>query len=248
MSNSGDGRSSVEFKSVSKFYGKIKALDNVSLKISEGEFVTIIGTSGCGKTTLLKTVNALVEPEKGTVIVGGTDIKNTNHIKLRRSIGYVIQDVGLFPHMNVMKNIAYVPSLVGRAGKGYGKRDILYLLDAVGLEESLLERYPAELSGGQQQRVGIARALAMKPRILLMDEPFGSVDEITRQKLQDEIISIRQNLDCTILFVTHDIDEAIKLSDRLVIMDRGEIIQVGNAQSISSDPINDYVDRLINRQ
>lgn len=247
MSASADNKILIEFKNVYKSYGEVKALDNVNIKIFEGECVTIIGTSGCGKTTLLKTINALVKYDHGTIIIDGVDIKEIDHIKLRRKIGYVIQDIGLFPHMNIRKNITYVPSLM-KSKQGIDHQSILDLLNTVGLEEGILGRYPSELSGGQQQRVGIARALAAKPRILLMDEPFGSVDEITRQKLQEEIIAIRKSLDCTILFVTHDIDEAIKLGDRLCIMDQGAVLQLGNYQEISNNPANDYVDRLVNRK
>lgn len=238
---------SIELKNVCKKYGETKALDNVSIKIYGGEFVTIIGSSGCGKTTLLKTVNALVKPDSGSVLVNGKDVAAMDVIKLRRSIGYVIQNIGLFPHMNVKRNISYVPTLINRKSKTRDEEYILRLIKVVGLDESILSRFPSELSGGQQQRVGLARALAAEPNILLMDEPFGSVDEITRKMLQDEIKRIHKTLRCTILFVTHDIDEALRLGDRVVVMNNGSIIQIGTPQFVCQNPADDFVSRLLGR-
>ena len=217
------------------------ALRDFSIEIAEGEFLTVIGTSGCGKTTFLRMINGLLIPDSGRVLVQGEDVSSQDLIALRRRIGYVIQGVGLFPHMTVRKNIDYVPSLDKTRG-----RDARELCAIVGLDEKLLDRFPGELSGGQQQRVGIARALAAKPEILLMDEPFGAVDEITRRKLQKELRRIHDELQVTIVFVTHDIREALLLGDRVAVMDAGQLIQLDTPDMIRNHPATEFVRELVN--
>jgi len=231
----------IRFDHVFKSYGENEVVTDLNAEIRRGEFVTLIGRSGSGKTTALKMVNALIRPDQGMVWVDGKDIAHEDHIMLRRNIGYVIQGTGLFPHMNVWKNIAYVPSLLNKSDKERTRRAVRRLMDVMGLEPEMAERYPSELSGGQQQRVGIARALAASPDILLMDEPFGAVDGITRRMLQDEILRIHRSLHVTILFVTHDIDEAFKLGQRVMIMDRGKLLQFDTPRAIKQHPANHFV-------
>ena len=235
----------IRFEGVSKAYDKNLILNDFSLKINKGEFLTIIGSSGCGKTTMLKLINGLLTPEGGKVHVNGEDISRVNQIELRRRIGYVIQGVGLFPHMNIRKNIAYVPNLIKKDDKIEVASKVEKLIKIVGLSEDMLERYPSELSGGQRQRIGLARALAASPEILLMDEPFGAVDEITRKLLQEEILRIYKELSVTIVFITHDIKEALKLGTRVLVMDKGKIIQIGSPAEIKENPKTDFVRKLI---
>lgn len=235
----------IRFEGVSKAYGKNLILNDFNLKINKGEFLTIIGSSGCGKTTMLKLINGLLTPEGGKVYVNGEDISRVNQIGLRRRIGYVIQGVGLFPHMNIRKNIAYVPNLIKKDDKIEVVSKVEKLIKIVGLSEDMLDRYPSELSGGQRQRVGLARALAASPEILLMDEPFGAVDEITRKLLQEEILRIYKELNVTIVFITHDIKEALKLGTRVLVMDKGKIIQIGSPAEIKENPRTDFVRKLI---
>lgn len=235
----------IQFIGVSKSYNEKNVLERFDLAIGQGEFVTIIGSSGCGKTTVLKHINGLLLPDVGNVVVEGQNTKEANLITLRRNIGYVIQNVGLFPHMTVEKNIAYVPSLLNGQDKERTKRAVKNLMDVMGLDSELARRYPSELSGGQQQRVGIARALAARPNILLMDEPFGAVDEITRRMLQDEILKIHKELDVTIVFVTHDIREALKLGTRVLVMDNGEIEQSGTPAEVMTHPKEPFVADLL---
>ncbi len=232
----------IEFQEVSKKYGENQILHNVNLAISKGEFVTLIGRSGCGKTTLLKMINALTQPDQGKVLVDGRDISQTDQIALRRNIGYVIQNVGLFPHMTVRRNIRYVPSLLKRSSKSYTPPE--KLMDMVSLERELLERYPCELSGGQKQRVGIARALAAAPPILLMDEPFGAVDEITRKQLQASIQKIHRQLGITIIFVTHAIDEALLLGTKTAILGGQSVLQYDTPEGILTAPADPFVKEL----
>ena len=217
----------ITFKNVYKSYDEKEILSDFNLDINRGEFVTVIGSSGSGKTTTLKLINGLLKADKGEIIVKGESINNTDIIKLRRNIGYVIQDIGLFPHMTVEKNISYVLDLE-KNNKNKISNKVNELIDIVELDKDLLYRYPSELSGGQRQRVGIARALASDPEIILMDEPFGAVDEITRKSLQDELLKIQKKLNKTIFFITHDIKEAFKLGSKIVIMDNGKIVQSGN--------------------
>lgn len=235
----------IEMKNIKKTYDNKNIIKDLSLHINKGEFITVIGSSGCGKTTMLKMINGLNTPNEGDIFINGNNIKNENIIELRRKIGYSIQGSALFPHMTVEKNIAYVPNLINNKNKEETKKSVLRLIKTVGLEESILTRYPEQLSGGQQQRVGIARALAAKPEILLMDEPFGAVDGITRKQLQEEIIRIHKELGVTIIFITHDIKEALKLGTRVLVMDKGEIIQFDKPQIIKQNPTNDFVRELV---
>ena len=239
-----DSKTIISFKEVSKSYGDKKVLKNFNLNLSKGEFVTVIGSSGSGKTTTLKLINGLLKPDSGNVIINGEDIKNKNITEIRKNIGYVIQGIGLFPHMTVEKNISFVLDL-DKNDKDATKRKVKELMKVVHLEEELINRYPRELSGGQKQRVGIARALAKEPDILLMDEPFGAVDEITRKSLQDEIIKIQKKLNMTIFFITHDIDEALKLGSIVIVMNKGKIEQMGTPNELKESPKTDYVKELI---
>ena len=221
-------------------------LDHLNLNIQKGEFITIIGSSGSGKTTLLKMINGLLAPDSGIVYVNGKNISKENQNFLRRNIGYVIQGTGLFPHMTVRKNIAYVLTLLKHRNKEHIRQTVERLIQIVGLEQEMLDRYPSELSGGQRQRVGIARALAASPEILLMDEPFGAVDEITRKMLQAEITRIHQELKVTIVFITHDIREALTLGSRVIVMKDGHIEQDASPEKIAAAPKTEFVKQLIN--
>ena len=232
----------IEFEHVTKRYGEHLVLNDVSLTIEAGEFVTLIGRSGCGKTTFLKMINALLTPDEGHIRVSGRDVQEVDQIELRRSIGYVIQNVGLFPHMNVRKNIEYVPRLFRHRPASAVAPE--RLMEIVSLEPEYLTRFPSELSGGQKQRVGIARALAIMPSILLMDEPFGAVDEITRRQLQDSISKIHSELGVTIIFVTHAIDEALRLGTRTAIFGEHRILQYDTPERILAAPANDFVREL----
>lgn len=238
----------IEFKNVSKtFKGAVyPAVNDISLTVNEGEFVTILGSSGCGKTTLLKMVNRLYEPDHGSIILFGEDISTVDVVKVRRRIGYVIQQIGLFPHYTVGDNIATVPKLLNWEKDTITAR-VDELLTLVGLHpEEYLDRYPAQLSGGQQQRVGLARALAVDPKIMLMDEPFGAVDSITREKLQDELLRLHQETGKTFLLVTHDIEEAFKLGERVIIMNDGTIRQFDTPDAIIRRPADPFVQSLVN--
>jgi osmoprotectant transport system ATP-binding protein len=234
----------IVFNRVSKHYGGASVLDNFSLEVIHGEIITIIGRSGCGKTTALKLVNGLITPDSGEVYVRGQRVADCNGIALRRNIGYVIQNIGLFPHLTIGKNIAYVPSLSKKWNRETEKAEIARLLTTVGLNASFAMRYPSELSGGERQRVGIARAIATQPDILLMDEPFSAVDEITRRALQDELLRLKARLKLTVLFVTHDIEEALKLGTRILVMANGCAVQIGTAEEIRNKPADDFVKTL----
>ena len=238
----------IEFKNVSKTFkgAGYPAVNDVSLTVNEGEFVTILGSSGCGKTTLLKMVNRLYEPDTGSIILFGEDISTVDVVKVRRRIGYVIQQIGLFPHYTVGDNIATVPKLL-KWDKAKIDARVDELLNLVGLEsKEFRDRYPAQLSGGQQQRVGLARALAVDPKIMLMDEPFGAVDSITREKLQDELVRLHKETGKTFLLVTHDIEEAFKLGDRVLIMNEGTIRQFDTPEAIIRHPADPFVASLVN--
>jgi osmoprotectant transport system ATP-binding protein len=231
----------IEFKGITKDYGKTRALRDVSIIIPEGQITVLIGPSGCGKTTFLRLINRLVTPTSGQVLINGKDNAGIKAEDLRRGIGYAIQGVGLFPHWTVAENIATVPKLVHwnrlRVEKRVGE-----LLELVGLSnKDYADRYPAELSGGQAQRVGVARALAADPPILLMDEPFGAVDPLTRIRLQNEFLRIQSSLKKTVIFVTHDLEEAIRVADGIAIMNAGEIIQYDTPENVLSKPANKYV-------
>ncbi len=234
----------IELKNITKSYKGKLVLDEISLSLERGEFYTLIGSSGAGKTTLLRLINGLEKPDSGSIYVDGKDIAESDLICLRRNIGYVIQSIGLFPHMTIYDNINYVPSL-SKDGKALRRERVNELIKLVGLQESDLLKYPSQLSGGQKQRVGVARALAASPDVILMDEPFGAVDDITRHHLQDEILSIHAMLGTTILFVTHDIEEAIKLGTRIIILNEGKIAQLGSRHDIIFAPKNDFVQEFL---
>ncbi|WP_232050895.1 ATP-binding cassette domain-containing protein [Arabiibacter massiliensis] len=233
---------------MSKRFGDATAVDDVSLAVPEGAFVTVIGSSGCGKTTLLKTVNALVMPDSGRVLVHGRATADVDPIELRRSVGYVIQGSVLFPHLTVEQNIAFVPSLLNRDDRRRTEAAVDKWMRLIGLPPELRDRYPAELSGGQAQRVGIARALAASPDILLMDEPFSAVDAITRAGLRDELKRIHRQTGITVLFVTHDIDEALDLGDRVLAMEAGRAVQYAPPREVLERPATAFVERLVARK
>ncbi|MEK4405784.1 betaine/proline/choline family ABC transporter ATP-binding protein [Sporosarcina sp. FSL K6-6792] len=237
----------LEFKNVSKIYaGGKKAVDNLDLHINAGEFIVFIGPSGCGKTTTMKMINRLVKPTEGKILINGENIMEKNIVQLRRSIGYVIQQIGLFPHMTIRENIALVPRLMKKSvEERNNKAD--ELIELVNMPKEFLDRYPHELSGGQQQRIGVLRALAADPPLILMDEPFGALDPITRDSLQAEFKHLQRTLGKTIIFVTHDMDEAIKLADRIVIMKDGKIVQMGTPDEILRDPANEFVEDFIGK-
>ncbi len=221
------------------------AVENLTLEIPRGEIVMLVGPSGCGKTTTLKMINRLIEPTDGRLIVDGVDVTHTEAHELRRSIGYVIQQVGLFPHRTIAENIGTVPRLLGWDNDRIEAR-VGELLGLVELEVEMLDRFPAELSGGQRQRVGVARALAADPPVLLMDEPFGAVDPIVRGRLQAELMDLQAKVEKTIVFVTHDIDEAIRLGDQLVILNVGGVLeQQGKPAEILRDPANAFVEEFL---
>ncbi|HHX66582.1 MAG: ABC transporter ATP-binding protein [Miniphocaeibacter sp.] len=235
----------IQFKHVDKFYGENKLIQDLNFCIEKGEFVTLIGSSGSGKTTILKMINGLIPINSGEIFINNKNIANENMIMLRRNIGYAIQGSALFPHMTVEKNISYVPNLLNKRDKERTKKTVKKWMDIVGLEEEMLSRYPNELSGGQQQRVGIARALAANPEILLMDEPFGAVDEITRRQLQDEIKRIHKETGITIVFVTHDIREALSLGTKIMILQEGDIVQYDTPENIKENQQNPYIKDLL---
>ena len=222
----------IRIEDVSHFYQAGKpVIHHMDLSVEDGEFVVLIGPSGCGKTTILKMMNGLIQPSSGRIFVKGKEIREWDSIELKRKMGYVIQQIGLFPHMSIEKNIVYSLDIQKAAAEVKRER-ARELINLVGLDESYLAKYPKELSGGQKQRVGIARALAADPEIVLMDEPLGAVDQITRKDLQDEILRLYQTLHKTVVMVTHDIEEAIKLGTRIVVLRDGEIMQAGGRDEI----------------
>ena len=239
----------IEFRSVSKrFPDGTVAVDDFSLVIPSRKTTVLVGSSGSGKTTLLRMINRMVEPTGGDIQIDGESIMDREPVQLRRSIGYVMQNSGLLPHFRVIDNVATVPVL-GGVPRRVAREQALTLLDTVGLDRSVANRYPSQLSGGQQQRVGVARGLAANPNILLMDEPFGAVDPIVRAELQQETIRLQRDLDKTIVFVTHDIDEAFLLGDQVVILEKGaKIAQVGTPSEITENPENDFVASFIGVQ
>jgi osmoprotectant transport system ATP-binding protein len=217
------------------------AVDDLSMDIYEGEIVVLVGPSGCGKTTTMKMINRLIEPSSGRIFLQGEDVTKVNSDNLRRRIGYVIQQIGLFPHMTIADNIATVPKMLGW-DKERTSRRIDELLETVGIDRSYRDRYPKELSGGQRQRIGVARAMAADPPVLLMDEPFGAIDPITRDRLQDEFLRLQREIKKTIVFVTHDIDEAVKMGDRIAILkQQSKIAQYDTPENILTDPADDFV-------
>lgn len=234
----------ISFKNVWKYYQKDKpVLEDLSVEIESGEFVTLIGPSGCGKTTFLKLINGLLQQEKGYIRIKGKKVTDWKNIELKRSIGYVIQQIGLFPHMTVRDNISYVLNIM-HTDKSLQQKRASELIELVDMDKSYLDRYPRELSGGQSQRVGVARALAADPDIILMDEPFGAVDEISRGVLQNEIQKIYKLLGKTIVFVTHDIEEAMKLGTRIMLFDEGRIVQSGTKEEMLFKPNSEFVENF----
>lgn len=237
----------IEFKNVKKSYKNNIILENFNLKIEEGNLVVLIGSSGCGKTTLLKMINRLIETTSGQILVDGKDIKSVDPIELRRSIGYVIQQTGLFPHMTVKENIEIIPRLMEKPEEEINKKTE-ELLNMVGLDpKEYSYRYPAELSGGQQQRVGVARAFAADAEIILMDEPFSALDPITRAELQEELFNIQKEYKKTIVFVTHDMDEALNLADKICILQGGKILQYDTPENILKNPAGEYVEEFVGK-
>lgn len=238
----------IEFENVTKQYedGTV-ATEDISFTVKEGTTTVLVGPSGCGKTTTMKLVNRLIEPTEGTVYFDGTDIAELDEIELRRNIGYVIQEIGLFDHMTVAENVGTVPTLKGWDDDRITERihELLSLMDLPA--DVYADQHPIELSGGQRQRVGVARALAADPDVLLMDEPFGALDPITRTELQDEFLDIQAELDVTILFVTHSIEEALKMGDRIAIFDVGELVQYDTPRNILAEPKNDFVRNFIGK-
>ncbi len=235
----------IEYKNVSKSYGKKKVIKNINLHIEKGKLVALIGSSGCGKTTTLKMLNGLIPFNSGDILINGESISTYNPDELRRKIGYVIQSIGLFPNMTVEKNIGIVPELLK-----WDKDDILEktkeLMDLVNMPyKDYASKYPNQLSGGQKQRIGVLRALAANPDIILMDEPFGALDPITRDVMQEEVRSLQRKLGKTIVFVTHDMNEALKLSDEIVFMDQGKILQQASPEEILENPANDTVKEFL---
>lgn len=232
----------IELINVSKTYPKgQQAVKNVSFTVKEAEIFVLVGPSGCGKTTTLKMINRLIQPSSGKILIRKKDINNYNPIRLRRDIGYVIQEIGLFPHLTVGENIGLVPRLK-KWPKAHKEERISDLLEMIGLEPDVfINRYPIQLSGGQRQRVGVARALAADPQIVLMDEPFGALDPISKEQLQDEFLKLQRKLQKTVVFVTHDIMEAIKLGDRLAIMRNGTTVQIDSPANVINNPADDFV-------
>ncbi|OUM96901.1 MAG: proline/glycine betaine ABC transporter ATP-binding protein [Thermobacillus sp. ZCTH02-B1] len=238
----------VVFDNVSKTYKNgFRSVKSLSFRVQRGEFLVLIGPSGCGKTTTLKMINRLIPHTEGTITVDGKDIAKQNVVELRRNIGYVIQQIGLFPHYTIEENIALVPALKGWDRKKIRQR-VEELLHLVGLDPAVFaRRYPKELSGGQQQRVGVARAMAADPELILMDEPFGALDPITREQLQDEFLRLQKEFRKTIIFVTHDMDEAIRMGDRIAILKDGELLQLDTPERLLTNPVHGFVEQFIGK-
>ncbi|MGI2235762.1 betaine/proline/choline family ABC transporter ATP-binding protein [Staphylococcus cohnii] len=231
----------LSIKNLSKVYGGTKkAVDNISLEIESGEFIAFIGTSGSGKTTALRMINRMIEATEGEIAINGKNVRKMNAVELRRKIGYVIQQIGLMPHMTIKENIVFVPKLLKWSDEKKEKK-AKELIKLVDLPEEYLDRYPSQLSGGQQQRIGVVRALAAEQDVILMDEPFGALDPITRDTLQDLVKELQQKLGKTFIFVTHDMDEAIKLADKICIMSEGKVVQFDTPDNILRHPANDFV-------
>lgn len=235
----------IEFQNVSKTYKKTTVLSDLDFTIEDGQLVCLIGESGCGKTTTLKMINRLITPTTGKILLNGEDISKKDVIQLRRSIGYVIQQTGLFPHMTVQENIELISKLNKVSTEQIHKKT-LEMMEMVGLDaKKYLDRYPTELSGGQQQRIGVARAFMTDPDIILMDEPFSALDPMTRTSLQDELMKLQEQFHKTIVFVTHDMDEAIKIADKICIMDGGHIVQYDTPEQILKHPKNEFVKKFV---
>jgi osmoprotectant transport system ATP-binding protein len=238
----------IKFEQVSKTYAHgFQAVKRMDFEIQAGEFVVFIGPSGCGKTTTMKMMNRLINHTEGTISINGKDISRINPVELRRNIGYVIQQAGLFPHYTIEENIALVPHLKGWS-KQKKQHRVHELLHFIGLDpDQFAKRYPRELSGGQQQRIGVARALAADPEVILMDEPFGALDPITREQLQDELLRLQKTLKKTIVFVTHDMDEALKLGDRIAVMKDGLLLQMDTPEKLLNEPAHGFVEEFIGK-
>lgn len=234
----------IEFKEVNKIYGDNVAVKHINLKIMVGEFVCLIGTSGSGKTTILRMINRMLKPSNGKIFIKGEEISDLNPVQLRRKIGYVIQNIGLMPHMTIYENITLVPKLL-KWSEDKKKAKAKELIKLVELPEDFLDRYPYELSGGQQQRIGVVRALAADQDIILMDEPFGALDPITREGLQDLVKSLQEKTGKTIVLVTHDMDEALKLATKIVVMDKGHMVQQANPTELLRHPATAFVKKMI---
>ncbi len=237
----------VRLENIKKVYNRTTVIENLNLEIGKGKFVVLIGPSGCGKTTTLKMINRLIEPTSGSIFIDGEDITKVNPVLLRRKIGYVIQQIGLFPNMTIAQNIEVVPKLLKWPVEKRRKRTV-ELLQLVGMNaEEYMNRYPSELSGGQQQRIGVLRALAVEPPLILMDEPFGALDPITRETLQDEVKKIQKELNKTVIFVTHDMDEALKMADIIVLMKDGKVVQAASPEELLTNPADDFVAEFVGR-
>ncbi len=235
----------IRFKNITKKYGSSFAIEDLDLGIEGGELLILIGPSGSGKTTTLRTINRMIEQDSGSVTINEIDTRELDPVRLRRNMGYVIQNIGLFPHMTIAENIGLVPKLGGWDKKKIEDR-VRYLLDFVSLPPDMfMDRYPRQLSGGQQQRVGLARAMAMDPPLLLMDEPFGALDPILRKQLQKEFLKIKKEIGKTIVFVTHDIEEALILGDRIAIMNQAKLVQVGTPEELIFNPVNEMVASIV---
>jgi len=235
----------ISFRSVSKTYSSESAVKDFTLDIPARQITVFMGLSGSGKTTLLRMINKMVPVTEGQILIDGVDIQRIDSVKLRRSIGYVLQEVGLLPHKSVLENVTLIARISGQSSVE-ALVNAREMLELVGIDQSFFTRYPAELSGGQQQRVGVARALAIKPNILLMDEPFGAVDPIVREELQDELLRIQRTLGLTIVLVTHDRHEALKLANQLVILsNEAQIEQSGSPAELTENPANDFVSKLL---
>ncbi|OAD63671.1 glycine/betaine ABC transporter ATP-binding protein [Pediococcus parvulus] len=236
----------LEMKHLSKIYGGNKAVDDFNLDVKKGEFICFIGTSGSGKTTTMRMINRMLNPTEGSIKLNGEDVLKADPVKLRRKIGYVIQNIGLMPHMTIRDNITIVPKLLKWSEEKRNER-AKEMIKMVELPEEFLDRYPSELSGGQQQRIGVVRALAADQDLILMDEPFGALDPITRESLQDFVKDLQMRLGKTLIFVTHDMDEALKLATRIVVMSHGKMIQVATPDEILRHPANEFVENLIGK-
>ena len=235
----------IEFVNASKTYGGVVALADFSAVVPSGTITVLMGLSGSGKTTAVRMVNKMIIPSSGAVLIDGVDVASQNAVTLRRSIGYVMQDVGLLPHKTVLDNVVLIATIAGQT-REVAQRNAREMLALVGIDSSSFDRYPRQLSGGQQQRVGVARALATKPNILLMDEPFGAVDPIVREELQDELLRIQRELKLTVLFVTHDRGEALKIADQLIVLSQqGTIEQAGTPRELTKKPANDFVRKIL---
>ncbi|CCH53334.1 ABC transporter related protein [Fibrisoma limi BUZ 3] len=237
----------IEVRNVTRQYGDQLVVNDVSFTVAKGETMVLLGTSGSGKTTTVRMINRMIDPSSGSIVVNGVDVRQQDGPTLRRSIGYVIQDAGLFPHYTVAENVATVPKLLGWDAADIRERT-RELTDRLRLPPDVLNRYPAELSGGQRQRVGLARALAARPPVVLMDEPFGALDPFTRRHVRRELFGLNELRETTVVLVTHDVSEALELADRIVLMDQGRIVQMGRPDELLQRPANDFVREFLDEK